>query len=743
MKDSSSAPKLTRRSFIAASVSAGSVLFTIPMLSRVASANGRNAASEAQQWSLYVAVHPDNSVTMISPIMDMGQFMRTTGPMILADEMDLDWSLISFSRDIPVHMKRDEKGEVAYAHAQIGTGGSYAVRNNWDYLRKSGATVRQMLVEEAAARWRVGAASLRTENSFVIDPQSGRRASYGSLAAKAAAREVDVSKIVLKDKSQYRIMGRQIPIIDAREMVTGKPLYGIDEEYPNALQAVIDRAPALGATIESYDKDAALAVPGVRHLVEIEPQFGDHWPEGQAQIVSAGIAVVADSLWSAMKGRRALNTRWKNASELAREDSELQQQAFHRQVASKDEALLLQNDGDIEAAFASADVVLDRTYEKPLWAHAFMEPLSVIVDIGRDSAKVIVGHQFPHRAAVEIERVTGIDALKVQIIAKRMGGGFGRRAENDFLREAAVLGHKLGKPVKITWTREDDLQNDWFDNAAVMRVRAGLKNGKIVAWHHRQAQTRGEPEYVVFPAGLVPNYRAERFASTSNIRVGAWRAPFQLQWAFAAESMIDELAHAAGQDPLQFRLQLMQPYQARPVKHWSSTEIHSGRMAKCYEAVAEMAQWDRKRPPGTGLGIAGHFTFGTYAACIVEVKMSERNELEIQRAWGAIDCGFAINPNHIKSQMEGGFVDGFNAVLFNRALVRDGQVQNKNFDTLRWIRMRESPREIQIRIIDSGYPPTGVGEPPVAPAGAALVNAVFAASGKRIRRLPLADSIVI
>jgi isoquinoline 1-oxidoreductase beta subunit len=207
--------------------------------------------------------------------------------------------------------------------------------------------------------------------------------------------------------------------------------------------------------------------------------------------------------------------------------------------------------------------------------------------------------------------------------------------------------------------------------------------------------------------------------------------------------MIDELAHAAKQDPLEFRLQLMQPNKAYPIKHWSSTEIHSGRMAKCYETVARMAEWERKRPKGTALGIAGHYTFGTYAACVVEVSVSERNELEIHRAWGAIDCGFAINPNHIRSQMEGGFVDGFNAVLFNRVVVRDGAVQTKNFDQLRWIRMRETPLDVEVAIIDSGYPPTGVGEPPVAPAGAALVNAVFAASGKRIRTLPLADSISI
>lgn len=739
MRAISRAPSISRRSFIIASSAAGALLITVPLSSRGAS--GRS--SKHARLNVYVAIHPDNAVTMISPVMDMGQFMRTTGPMIIADELDLDWSLISFSRDIPVPMKRDEKGEVTYAHAPIGTGGSNTVRANWDYLRTAGATVRRMLIEEAAARWSVAPERLTAKESFVLDTQSDRRASYGELAEKAAAREVDPSTVKLKERSQYHIMGQDARIIDARDMVTGAPLYAIDEEYPNALQAVIDRAPALGASIDRYDGEAALAVPGVREIIEIEPIFDDHWPEGKSQIVSAGVAVVADTLWAAIKGKRALNTQWKNTSDFARESSVAQQEEFRRLVTSDEQAIALKDDGDVDAAFASADVVLDHLYEKPLWAHACMEPMNIVVDIRKDSAKVVVGHQWPHRAATEIEKVTGIDALKVEIASKRMGGGFGRRGEIDYLLEGAMLGHKLRKPVKITWLRENDLENDWFDSAATMRVRAALKDGKVIAWHHRQAQTGGDPEYAVFPANLVPNYRAERFASTSNIRLGPWRSPGQLQWAFATESMLDELAYDAKQDPLAFRLNFMQPNRAYPIEHWSSTEIHSGRMAKCYETAARMARWDRKRPKGTGLGIAGHFTFGTYAACVVEVSMSERNELRIQRAWGAIDCGFAINPNHIRAQMEGGFIDGFNAVLFNRAVVRNGEVETKNFDALRWMRMRETPLDIETSIIESQYPPTGVGEPPIAPAGAALINAIFAASGKRIRSLPAADHITV
>lgn len=737
------AQQLNRRSFLKAGISAGGLLLAIPLCPRLSGARTPAGDSAGGQWCVYVTIRPDNTVEMVSPIMEMGQFMRTTGPMILADEMDLDWSLISFSRRIPTLLKRDGKGEIVYDHAQIGTGGSNTVRSNWDYLRRAGATARRMLIEEAAERWNVSPDVLDARDSFVFEPGGGRRISYGELAEKAALRRVDVSRIRLKERSEYRIMGRSIGVIDARDMVTGEPLYGIDVDYPGALQAVIDRAPALGADIASYDKAAALAVPGVRQVVEIERNIDDHWPEGRAQIVAAGVAVVADNLWAALKGKQALKTQWKNTSEYANEDSEEQIRSFHRLVSGNEPAIVLRDDGNVDEALRSADLVLDRTYEKPLWAHACMEPLNCIVDIREDSATVVVGHQWPHRAATEVERITGIDALKVEVISKRMGGGFGRRGEVDYLREAVMLGHKIRRPVKVTWTRENDTEHDFFDPAAVIRIRAGLKNGRIHAWHHRQAQTRGEPEHVCFPSGLVPHYRVERFPSTSRISVGPWRAPMQLQWAFAVESMIDELAYAAGQDPLAFRLELMKPHKAHPIEHWSADVIDSGRMAACYQAAAEMADWGRKRPPGVGLGIAGHFTFGTYVACVLEVSVNEREELRILNAWGAIDCGFPINPNHIRAQMEGGFIDGLNAALFNRVVIRNGQVQNNNFGALRWMRMREAPARIEVRILDHGHGPTGVGEPPVAPAGAALANAIYAACGKRIRRMPIAESIRI
>ncbi len=733
---------LNRRDFIKVLTAGGATLFGIPLPLRGVSAT-TVPRSVSADWCVYVSILDDNTVSMISPVMEMGQFMRTTGPMILAEEMDLDWSLISVSRDIPTLLKRSEDGGITYDHAPIGVGGSQAVRKNWDYMRKAGATVRRMLVEEAASRWQVEPDGLATEKNFVYDRAYSRRFSYGELAAAASQRRVNPDKVKLKNKAEYRIVGRDKGTVDIHALITGKPVFGIDEEYPDALQAVIERAPAIGAEILTYDKKAALAVPGVRAVIEIERNEDESWPEGRAQIVAAGIAVLAGNLWSAMQGRKALNAKWRNKSVYATLDSESEIQQFYEQVKGDVEAELTRNDGDVEKAFADADIVLDHIYEKPLLAHACMEPLNCVVDIREKDATIVVGHQWPHAAAAEVERITGIDAAKVEVRSKRMGGGFGRRGATDFLREAIMLGHKAKRPLKVTWTREDDTRRDFFGAAAVMRIRASLKNGKPTGWYHRQAHTRVKAEAKCFPAEVIKNFRVENIKSNSHIPVGTWRGPRQLQWAFAAESMLDELAYAAKRDPLEFRLELMKPHKAHPFDYWAAEVLDSGRMAKCYEVAASMAEWSRARPADTGLGIAGHFTFGSYVAFVIEVTVTGKNELRLNNAWGAIDCGFAVNPNHVRAQMEGGFIDGLNAALFNKATIKEGEVQTRNFDTLRWMRLQHAPRGIEVAIIENDREPTGAGEPPTAPAPAALTNAIFAACGRRIRKLPIADNFVL
>ena len=727
----------SRRWFIKALAGSGIAIAISPHLPSFAS-----GAADKTEWCVYVTINKDNSVVMSSPVMDMGQHMKTTGPMILADELDLDWSLIEFTKDCPAWLTKNAEGEIGYRYSDMGTGGSHAVRRNWHYLREAGATVRRMLLQEAAQRWQVPVKRLQTERSFVIDPTSGKRFSYGSLAEAAANQQVVKENLSFKEKSEYQIMGKDTRTIDIQDIVTGKPTYGIDMDYPGVIQAVIHRAPQTGAEIASYNKQAALDIPGVKAVVEMPRIAEEYWNKDEKQIVASGIAVLADNLWSAMQGKKALQTQWTQSPHYQDQDSEQQLAQFNSLVQSDKTAKERKKVGDAAGWLANHEH-LDHTYETPLFAHVCMEPFNCIADIGESHATVVVGHQFPDIVADEVEKLTDIDALKVKVVSKRMGGGFGRRYERDFVREAVYLSKTLKQPVKVTWTREDEIERDYFAPAFVMRVRAGNDaNGKLAAWHHRQAQTRGGARDECFPNHLIPHFYSENFADLSKIPTGPWRGPAHLQWTFAAESMTDELAHQAKKDPLEYRLAMMKPHKVHPYDGFGSETIDSGRMAICYKEAANLADWNRKRPKGHGLGIAGHFTFGSYAAFVVEVKV-ENQQLKIIEAWGAIDCGFAINPNHIRNQMEGGFIDGLNAALFNKVNIKKGTVTNNNFDTLRFMRLADSPENISVTIVKNSHEPSGVGEPPTAPAAAALTNAIFAASGQRIRSLPIAEHLSV
>ncbi|GAA0375474.1 xanthine dehydrogenase family protein molybdopterin-binding subunit [Bowmanella denitrificans] len=741
-------PGLTRRQFLKTSAYGGAMLLTLNLPGK---AQANQSPGAASQWCVYVSIRPDNSVLMASPVMDMGQHMKTAGPMLLAEEMDLDWSLIEFADSCPAYFKLNADGQAEYAYSDMSTGGSHALRRNWDYMRQAGATVRRMLVEEAAARWQVSADDLRTANSYVYHPDGQRQFSYGELAEQAAARQVKPQAVQLKHNDAFGIIGTARTTVDIRQIVTGKPLFGMDAEYPGMLHAVIARSPFIDGQLLSQEAKAAKQVAGVRQLVNVPRRTEASYNGTTKQLMAPGVAVIADSLWAAMQGKQALRARWQAGAEGKSQDSEAQLAEFHRLVSDADYAgqsgishKVRLAEGDAKTALEGAATVLDATYEVPLFAHLCMEPFNCIADVRSDSATIVVGHQFPDKVVNDVAKATGLPPLNIEVISHRMGGGFGRRWEVDYVLEAVYLSQQVGKPVKVTWQREDELEQDCFAPAMVMRVRAGMdKSNKVIAWHHRQAQTRGGARDRCFPFKLVPNYLSEHLDYLSQIATGAWRSPGHLQWAFAAESMLDELAHQAKQDPLAFRLKLMQPHKAYPHEGFGGELIDSGRMAKCYEKAAEMADWQRPRQKGIGLGIAGHFTFGSYAAFVLEVALSAENRLHIRQAWGAIDCGLAVNPNHIENQMQGGFIDGLNAALFNKADVQGGEVVTKNFHQIHFMRLSEAPPDVQVSIIQSQAMPTGVGEPPIGPAAAALANAIFAASGQRIRRLPIADAIRI
>jgi isoquinoline 1-oxidoreductase beta subunit len=504
-------------------------------------------------------------------------------------------------------------------------------------------------------------------------------------------------------------------------------------EMPDMVYAVIERCPYFHGEIESFDDKKTLAIKGVIKTVKIDKIIES---DGIKEI-AAGIAVIATNYWAAVQGRKALSINWQQGP-WANESSQSLMDDFEKFCFSDDEGNNRINEGDITQAFKDSKHVLDECYQVPLLAHACMEPFNAIVHIKNEKAKIITGHQFPTRVANAVAQYANIDPLDVEVVGTRMGGGFGRRYNNDFVIEATLLAKEIDKPVKLVWTREDEMIQDYFGQSTFTRLRAGVdEQGKLIAWHHRQGQIEGGLREQCFPYQLIENFKVDSYNQKAGTPTGAWRGPGHLQFAFAVESMLDEVAHANNQDPLAHRLELLGNAKEYSYKGFGAKVIDSGRMATCYQEAAKLANWKNKRPKGVGLGLAGHFTFGSYAAFVVEVDSRAEGPMKITGIWGAIDCGLPLNPNHIRNQMEGGFIDGLNVALFNDAKVSGGRVINGNFDQQPWIRMLDTPAKFEVTIVDNDHPPTGVGEPPTAPAPAALANAIYAATGKRIRKLPI------
>jgi len=721
---------LSRRQFLNVTASTGVMVMTVNMPGAVL-ANGASKAEDSI-WSHYLKIYPNNTIEIGSPVMDMGQHMKTTGPMMLAEELDADWALVN-CLPAKTYLKRVGK-RVDYKYVEESSGGSHATRNTMPYLRKAGATARLMLRQAAAEKWQCKLDDVTTKASNLFQSSTGNKLSFGEVAHIAASLPIPKNEPELKDVSEFTIIGKDITTVDIDQILTGQPLYGQDMEVDGMLHASVERCPHFEGKVKSFDATDSLAVSGVVKVFKIDEI---RTSDGKLAITSAGVVVVADSLWSAMKGRRALKVEW-DKGKWQNESSEAMYNNYRDMVRGDKEGKVSFESGDIKSAFSKAIKIFDHEYENPFFAHACMEPFNAIADIKESNGKIISGHQNPAVIANAVAETTNLDPMSIEVISPRSGGGFGRRYASDFVREAAVISQKIKRPVKVTWTREDEVSQDLFAQAIVARIRAGIdKNGQLIAWHLREGKKEGGIWAQCFPANVIENYRAEAYAKPAGIPLGPWRGPGHLQFAFAAESMIDEVAASLDRDPLKYRLDLMGEERDFKYEDYGAEIINSGRMAKCYKAAAKLANWNEARPEGVGLGIAGHFTFGSYAAFVVEVDSRGNDPFKITNAWGAIDCGMPVNPNHIRNQMEGGFIDGLNAAMFNDIKIEEGKVVNTNFHSLQWMKMAQAPVNIETAIMKNNYKPTGVGEPPTAPAAAALANAIFAATGKRLRKLPL------
>ena len=737
----------TRRTFIQASAAAGGGLLLSWRTARAAAPQMTSAAGAAMfHPHAFIRIDPDDVVTVWCAQPDMGEGTRTALPMLLVDELDADWPRVRVE-SAPLDRER---------YGPQGVGGSDAINSDWDRLRQLGAVARLMLVRAAAALWNVGDTECTTQAGVVRHEASGRKATYGELASRAAALPVP-DRAPLKDPSEYRLIGTRVASVDAHAIATGQPLFGIDVRMPGMKFAAIAKSPRFGGRPLKIDGARALQVPGVRQIV---PVHGLDNPI----FLMPGVAVVADSTWAAFKGREALVVEWTEDDVAAESSDTLKAQA---QTLIEKPPLTVYDSGGVDEALEAAAVRVDNVFSAAFVAHATLEPHNCTADY-RDGEVWIRGPlQVPGSAAQVVARALGIPAARVHVHATRIGGGFGRRLMSDCAAEAAVVSRAVGAPVQVIDSRTGDLQHDYFRPLSVQRLRAGLDaNGHIVAWDHvlvstsRNAYRRdSRPPYSTETYGsyvgrfATPDYtnldlipariahaRLRYAALRTNVPTGAWRAPAHVANAFTIESTIDELASMARRSAVDMRLELLGETADIPVPPDDPAPYDPARMAHVIRVAAERGGLGGPMPEGRGRGIAAHYTFGGYCAQVVEASVDDRKRVAIHRITAVVDVGQQVNVLGIEAQVQGGIIDALGSAFFGDVPIRAGRAAVTNFNDYRLIRNREIPAVIDVVIVQSTRHPTGVGEIPVPVVAPAVVNAIAAATGERLRQMPFAGA---
>jgi isoquinoline 1-oxidoreductase beta subunit len=713
----------SRRDFLkAGALGSAALLIRIPLLEAGPDAARAGAASrfEPNKW---LRIGPDGSVTLITARSEMGQGARTAHAMILAEELEADWRKVAIEHATP-----------GAKYPGMGTSGSSSISDYWRALRVAGAAAREMLLEAAAKTWGVPRSECRAQDSTVLHAGSGRRAGFGELVAVAAALPVPQNP-PLKDPKDFRLLGTRVHRVEGPAIVTGRAVFGFDARPSGALVAAVARCPVPGGRAASFDPAPAKAVRGVRDVVRI----------------SSGIAVVADDTWSALKGRDALLVAWEEG-ENAGDTTETYWRRLEE--AGRSTARVTRTQGDFEKAFASASRKLEAAYRFPFQAHAPVEPMNCVADVRNGRCEIWVGTQAPNEAQKAAAKLLGIPLEAVTVHVTLLGGGFGRRLDYDYVPEAVELSKAIGKPVQIVWSRQDDMENDRFQPASINELAAGLDaDGNLVAWSQQMTSFHltmfgpYEPEkhtYEEDPWGAydcpyeVPALRALYAPARSPVPTGAWRAVDYPPAVFARESFLDEVAHAAGRDPVRLRLALLGA--PDPLKLGSYT-IQRSRLKAVIELAARKAGWGSLPPtiPGrrVGRGIAANVYHGrTHMAQVAEVSVGDSGDVRVHRFVCAADCGQIVNLAGVEAQIEGGIIWGLSAALKTEITFRDGRIEQHTFKDFPVLRIHETPA-IEVHMIASTESPSGIGEQPVPPAAPAVANAIFAATGKRVRKLPI------
>ena len=688
----------------------------------------------------FIKIGDNGVVTLMSPNPEIGQNVRTSMPMIVADELDIDWDQVIV--------------EQAPLNTDIYTwqvaGGSMSIMNAWPGLRMAGATARQMLKEAAAQAWGVPAAEITAVAGVLTHEASGNSAGYGEMASAASKLEVP-EEVELKERSEFTIIGTPRLNVDGKKIATGKPLFGLDVQREGMLIATIVHPPGFGMKLKSFDGDAAKSMPGVRDVFSIK-LFDEDFKRSAFHHTAHNelVVVVAETTWQAMEAKKAVRVEWEPAADVGvpmttfwgtditmKHPAGSEGSTAHRERMQELNARpgrVVRKDGDPEAAFKSAATIIERSYSCPFLAHNTMEPMNFFAHVTADHAELLGPTQTPEWMEPAIAKVTGLPLEKIDIMMTRQGGGFGRRLYGHFMVEAAIISKKINAPVKLVYTREDDMSQGTYRPTYYATYRAALDaDNKLTALHVKAGGIPESPLFANrFPAGALDHYLAEDWTEETNITTGAFRAPQSNFIAGAEQSFLDEVAEATGQDPIQMRLDLLKRALDNPVGE--ENDYDAARYAGVLELVREKANWGEVSE-GRHRGISAYFCHNSYVAQVLDVVM-ENNQPKIDRVCVAIDCGIVVNPIAATNLAEGGTVDGIGQAMYSAITFREGFPEQTNFDRYRLIRHSEAPRNIDVHFVDNGIDPTGLGEPPFPPVMGALANALYKATGRRVYHQP-------
>jgi len=723
--------KISRRKFVLGGTAVGAgLLLGIRFSGKALHAQEDERAGKhapPNPFDAYIHIKPDGKISLIASKSEMGQGIRTGLAMILAEEAEVDLNSVT--------VEQAETRPDIYPH--LGTGGSGSTMENFTPLRRAGATVRELMITTAAAQWNVPRSECEAHKGRVFHEKSNRRASYGELVA--AARKLplpDPEKVELKDEKDFELIGHPFPRVDIPAKVNGSAQFGIDVRVPEMLFAVVARCPTFGGKVAHCDATKAKSLPGVKSVFEI-PALG------QGMFTAGGVVVVADSTWSAIKGREALQITWDRGAGVS-ESSESLREVLHS--AANKAGKRVRNDGDVDAALSNSAKKVEALYELPFLAHATMEPMNITAHVRGDNVEVWAPTQSPDWVQGTIAQVLGLKPDKVTVHTTFMGGGFGRRYMPDFPGEAGQIARQVGKPVQLVWTREDDMTHDFYRPASCHRLRGAIgSDGRPSVWSHTLASTaigaQWNPNDPVENSEIggaqqmryaIPNVRLEFNNAASIVPRAWWRSVEHSFNGFVVESFIDELAAAGGQDPFAFRKSLL--VKSANWKAKNDEDVDPARLLGVLQMAAEKANWSTLLGKGRGRGIAAYHSFGSYFGEVAEVTVTG-DSFKIDRVVAAVDCGQIVNPESVRSQTEGAIIYGLSAALKNEITIKDGAVEQTNFDGYDPLRINEAPT-IEVYLTKSEEDPGGMGEPALPPIAPAVANAVFAASGKRLRKLP-------